>query len=107
MNKKQSSVVLVAIITAALVVTSSMTTAPVSASITGNDTTITTLSSELELSAQPVWVEHTAITSVTPINERHSSVTYSGNGTLTLSNTTQTINTTSKGSALAELINIE
>jgi hypothetical protein len=105
MNKKQSSVVLVAIITAALVVTSSMTTAPVSASITGNDTT--TLSSELELSAQPVWVEHTAITSVTPINERHSSVTYSGNGTRTLPNTTQTINTTSKGSALAELINIE
>jgi hypothetical protein len=105
MNKKQSSVVLVAIITAALVVTSSMTTAPVSASITGNDTT--TPSSGLELSAQPVWVEHTAITSVTPINERHSSVTYSGNGTLTLSNTTQTINTTSKGSALAELINIE
>jgi hypothetical protein len=98
MNKKQSSVVLVAIITAALVVTSSMTTAPVSASITGNDTT--TPSSELELSAQSVWVEHAAITGVTPINETHSSVTYSGNGTLTLPNTTQTINTTSNGSAL-------
>jgi len=99
MNKKQSSVVvLVAIIAAALVVTSRMTTAPASASITGNDTTTPT--SGLELSAQPVWVEHAKITGVTPINETHSSVTFSGNGTLTLPNTTQTINTTSNGSAL-------
>jgi hypothetical protein len=103
MNKKQSSVVvLVAIIAAALVVTSRMTTAPASASITGNDTT-TTPSSGLELSAQSVWVEHATITGVTPINETHSSITYSGNGTLTLPNTTQTINTTSNGSALVSL----
>jgi hypothetical protein len=102
MNKKQSSVVvLVAIIAAALVVTSRMTTAPASASITGNDTTTPT--SGLELSAQPVWVEHAKITGVTPINETHSSVTFSGNGTLTLPNTTQTINTTSNGSALVSL----
>jgi hypothetical protein len=74
---------------------------PVSASITGNDTT--TPSSGLELSAQPVWVEHAAITGVTPINETHSSVTYSGNGTLTLPNTTQTVNTTSNGSALVSI----
>jgi hypothetical protein len=98
MNKKQSLVVLVAIIAAALVVTSSMTTAPVSASITGND--ITTPSSGLELSTQPVWVEHATITDVTPINGTHSRVTFSGDGTLTLPNTTQTINTTSNGSAL-------
>ena len=103
MNKKQSSVVvLVAIIAAALVVTSRMTTAPASASITGNDTT-TTPTSGLELSAQSVWVEHATITGVTPINETHSSVTFSGNGTLTLPNTTQTINTTSNGSALVSL----
>ena len=100
MNKKQSSVVvLAAIIAAALVVTSRMTTAPASASMTGNDTT-TTPTSGLELSAQPVWVEHAKIMGVTPINETHSSVTFSGNGTLTLPNTTQTINTTSNGSAL-------
>jgi hypothetical protein len=79
----------------------SATITPVSASITGNDTT--TPSSGLELSAQPVWVEHAAITGVTPINETHSSVTYSGNGTLTLPNTTQTINTTSNGSALVSI----
>jgi hypothetical protein len=80
----------------------SATITPVSASITGNDTTITP-SSGLELSAQPVWVEHAAITGVTPINETHSSVTYSGNGTLTLPNTTQTVNTTSNGSALVSI----
>ena len=68
---------------------------------TGNDTT--TPSSGLELSAQPVWVEHAAITGVSSINEAHSSVTFSGNGTLTLPNTTQTINTTSNGSALVSL----
>jgi len=79
----------------------SATITPVSASISGNDTT--TPSSGLELSAQPVWVEHAAITGVTPINQTHSSVTYSGNGTLTLPNTTQTINTTSSGSALASI----
>ena len=81
----------------------SATITPVSASITGNDTTITTPSSGLKLSAQPVWVEHAAITGVTPINETHSSVTYSGNGTLSLPNTTQTINTTSNGSALVSI----
>jgi hypothetical protein len=81
----------------------SATITPVSASITGNDTTTTTPSSGLELSAQPVWVEHAAITGVTPINQTHSSVTYSGNGTLTLPNTTQTINTTSNGSALVSI----
>jgi hypothetical protein len=79
----------------------SVTITPVSASTTGNDTT--TPSSGLELSAQPVWVEHAAITGVTPINETHSSVTYSGNGTLTLPNTTQSINTTSNGSALVSI----
>jgi len=79
----------------------SVTITPVSASITGNDTT--TPSSGLELSAQPVWVEHATITGVTPINETYSSVTYSGNGTLTLPNTTQTINTISNGSALVAI----
>lgn len=92
-----SALTTVIIFTLAIIFASSMSTTPVSASTTGNDTT--TPSSGLELSAQPVWVEHAAITGVTPINETHSSVTYSGNGTLTLPNTTQTINTTSNGSA--------
>jgi hypothetical protein len=43
----------------------SATITPVSASTTGNDTTITTPSLGLELSAQSVWVEHAAITGVT------------------------------------------
>ena len=69
---------------------------------TSNDTTATS-SSGLELSAQPVWVEHATITGVSPVNETHSSVTFSGNGTLTLPNTTQTINTTSNGNALVSI----
>jgi hypothetical protein len=76
------------------------TTTNYTATTTG---TMPSPSSGLELSAQPVWVEHAAITGVTPINETHSSVTYSGNGTLTLPNTTQTINTTNNGSALASI----
>jgi hypothetical protein len=76
------------------------TTTNYTATTTG---TMPSPSSGLELSAQPVWVEHAAITGVTPINQTHSSVTYSGNGTLTLPNTTQTINTTSSGSALASI----
>jgi hypothetical protein len=102
-NIKQSPVVVVAIIAAALVFTSSLTTAHVAATTTSNTTATTSASSVLELSAQPVWVEHAVITGVTPINDTHSSVTYSGNGTLTLPNTTQTINTTSSGSALVSI----
>src|SRR5215216_1784557 len=84
-----------------------MTTAAAFAQEEGNNTTtagtMPSPSSGLELSAQPVWVEHAAITGVTPINETHMSVTYSGNGTLTLPNTTQTINTTNNGSALVSI----
>ena len=59
-----------------------------------------TSSSEIELSPQPVYQEHLRVVSQNPINETHMSVTFSGNGTLTLPNTTQTINTTGNGSAL-------
>ncbi len=38
--------------------------------------------------------------SVTPINQTHISATHSGNGTLTLPNSTQTINTTSNCTAI-------
>src|SRR5918999_1543190 len=79
----------------------SSTITPVSASITDNDTNPS--SSGLELSAQPVWVEHATITGVTPINDTHSSITYTGNGTITLPNTTQAINTASNGNALVSI----
>jgi hypothetical protein len=79
------------------------TTTNYTATTTG---TMPSPSSGLELSAQPVWVEHAAITGVTPINETHMSITFSGNGTLTLPNTTQTINTTSNGSALISFMTL-
>ena len=107
MNKKQSSVVvLVAIIAAALVVTSSMTTAPVAATTTSNTTTTTSASSGIELSSQPVYQDQLRVVSENPINETHMSITFSGNGTLTLPNTTQTINTTSNGSALISFMTL-
>jgi hypothetical protein len=40
---------------------------------------------------------------VTPINQTHISATHTGNGTLTLPNSNQTINTTSNGTAIASL----
>jgi archaellin len=107
MNKKQSSVVvLVAIIAAALVVTSSMTTAPVAATTTSNTTTTTSASSGIELSSQPVYQDQLRVVSQNPINETHMSITFSGNGTLTLPNTTQAINTTSNGSALISFMTL-
>jgi hypothetical protein len=76
---------------------------PAVATTTTTTNNTTTSASGIELSAQPVWAEHAAITGVTPINETHSSITYSGNGTLTMPNSTETINTTSNGSAFVSI----
>jgi hypothetical protein len=84
------------------------TTALVSASTTGNNTTTTTTtssspSSGIELSPQPVYQRTPSTSGVTPINQTHIGTTFSANGTLTLPNTTETINTTSNGSSLTSL----
>jgi hypothetical protein len=81
----------------------------VTATLTSNTTiTNTTMSSPLplpkiQLSSQPVYQDHLKLVGQNPINETHASVTFSGNGTLTLPNTTQAINTTSNGSALVSI----
>lgn len=69
---------------------------------TGNNSTTTATSvSEIELSPQHIYQERARTLSETPINQIHMSITFSGNGTLTLpNNTSETINTTSNGSAL-------
>jgi hypothetical protein len=69
---------------------------------TGNNSTTTATSvSEIELSPQPIYQERARTLSETPINQIHMSITFSGNGTLTLpNNTSETINTASNGSAL-------
>jgi hypothetical protein len=86
--------------TAAAVVPTTRTT-----TTTGNNTTDTTLSG-LELSQQPVLQERTRAVSETPIDYAHLSITYSGNGTVTLPNTniTTIANFTTNGSALISFV---
>ena len=67
-------------------------------------TTATNTSSGIQLSPQPVLQERTTTVSQTPINQTHMSATFSGNGTLTLPDTTETINFTTNGSALISLM---
>lgn len=72
--------------------------------IIGNSTT-DTVSSGIELSQQPVLQERTRTVSQTPINYAHMSITFTGNGTLTLPNNIDTIvNFTSNGSALISFV---
>ncbi len=63
----------------------------------------TSSSGIIQLSPEPVYREvHTPI-SRTPINQTHFEVPISGNGTVTLPNTTETISTSSTGSYLSSL----
>ena len=63
-------------------------------------TTTTSSSSGIELSPQPIYEERSPEPNITPINDTHATLTFTANGTLTLPNTTQTINTTSNGTAI-------
>jgi hypothetical protein len=78
------------------------------ATTTISDNTTDTTSSGIELSRQPVLQERTRAVSETQINYAHISITYTGNGTLSLpnnNNNTATIaNFTSNGSALVSFI---
>jgi hypothetical protein len=94
---------------ALIMAASSMATNPISATTpttsnttaTSNSTSTTPLSSSgIELSPQPIFQERSPPGNITPINETHGILTFTGNGTLTLPNTTQTINTTSNGTAI-------
>ena len=63
----------------------------------------TSPSSGIELSPQPIYQESTPPGSVTPINQTHIAATHTGNGTLTIPNSNQTINVISNGTAIASL----
>ena len=113
-------VLTVAITTTAVLATTSLSSFPITSNIaipaasatpttTGNatNTTSTTTitppassSSGVELSPQPIYEERSPPGAITPINETHGILTYSGNGMLTLPNTTETINTTHNGTAV-------
>ena len=77
---------------------STITTSPAQA--TTNATTATTSSSGIKLSPQPIYEERSPPGNITPINQTHGILTFTGNGTLTLPNSTQTINTTSNGTGI-------
>jgi hypothetical protein len=105
------SIDMLAIIAAALTAAEAQTGVAVPAETTtsstttiGNNTTDTT-SSGIELSQQPVLQERTRTASETQINYAHVSITYTGNGTLSLPNNIASIaNFTSNGSALVSFL---
>jgi hypothetical protein len=79
------------------------TTTTYSTTTTSPPSAGTSSSGIIQLSPEPVYREvHTPI-SRTPINQTHFEVPISGNGTITLPNTTETISTTSTGSYLSSL----
>jgi hypothetical protein len=101
------SILAIAIIVVASSTTSMVTTTPVAATLTtaASNTNATTTpssssSSGIELSPQPIYQVRSPEPNITPINQTHATLTFSGNGTLTLPNTTETINTTSNGTAI-------
>lgn len=107
-NKKNNYNVLAAataFILVLMMVASSMATPIVATPTTSNMTTTTTplSSSGIELSPQPVWQERATTVSMTPINQTHMSAAFSGEGTLTLPNTTENIIFTSNSSGLISL----
>lgn len=106
-NRRNNSKVIATTVTAAaatiltLAIIFTLTTTNTAA--TSTNTTSNTSSPVIELSPQPIYQGYSRTVSQAPINETHISATDSGNGTLTLPNTTQTINTTSNGSALVSI----
>ena len=90
-----------------IIVASSLGTTPIAATATTPTTTSNTTASTtpsslsgIELSPRPIFEERSPAGTITPINETHGILAFSANGTLTLPNATQTINTTSNGTAI-------
>jgi hypothetical protein len=84
---------------------SSMMATPMSATATTTTEEATTTPPErLELSPQPVLRERQVTISQTPINQTHILFTDSGNGTITLPNTTEAINFTGTDSVVVSIV---
>ena len=88
------------------------TTKAITTTTATNDTAITigtmtspsTSSGGLELSSEPIWDEQATITGRTQLNETHSSISFIGNGPMTVPDTRESINMTNNGSGLVSLI---
>ena len=85
-----------------LTVVDAQTLAAPTTTLISNSNTTNTTSSAIDLSQQPVLQERTRIDSETPIDYAYMSITFAGNGTLTLpnNNINNKVNFTSNGSAL-------
>lgn len=98
-------VVALSIITTPVAAATTTTTATSNTTTTTSPTSTTPFSpSGIELSPNPIQQERIRTTSQIPINQTHLSITYSGNGTLTVPNTTETINITANGSGIVSLM---
>jgi hypothetical protein len=89
------------------VVAQAVAVVPITTTMIGSSTanTTTTSSSGIQISEQPILQERTRAVSETPINYAHLSITYSGNGTLTMpDNITTMANFTTNGSALISFV---
>lgn len=96
-----SVLAIVIILASTSIVTPAAATSTTTIAAEGNTNTASSvLSSAIKLSSQPIYQERSPPGTEAPINETHGMLTFSGNGTLTLPNSTQTINTTSKGTAV-------
>jgi hypothetical protein len=104
LNKKNNSYVITTAtsFTLAIMATISSIAAPAAATTTTGNTIAS--SSGLELSPQPVLRERQISLSQTPINQTHILFTDSGNGTITLPNTTEAINFTGTDSVIVSTI---
>jgi hypothetical protein len=78
--------------------TSNIAATPAAATTTVTNNTTTKSASEIELSAEPVYQEEQITVSETPINETHIQSIVTGNGTINLPNSTETINNINNGS---------
>jgi hypothetical protein len=92
----------IALITTPLTAVEAQTTAEPTTALISNSNTTNTTSSAIDLSQQPVLQERTRVESETQINYAYASITFIGNGTLTIpnSNINNRVNFTSNGSAL-------
>jgi hypothetical protein len=100
-----SVLAIVIILVSTSIVTSAAASPTTTTTTAGNTTTTPSApSAGIELSSQPIYQKQTPPANTFPINQTHVGATHSGNGTLTLPNSTQTIKTSViNGSAIVSL----
>ena len=103
MLRASDSLVMWATIIAVMVSCMATIATPLAATATTTTTTPTS-SPGIELSPQPVYQERSRLESQTQLNQTHVKITYSGNGTLNLPNSTEPIRTTSIGIGISSLV---